>query len=141
MPLEAHIKEHPAYFHRFDALWTPTVLIMDSDGTERLRVEGYLPKEEFRAHLEIGLARIAFMRKRWDEAERRYAQVVEHYPDSKVAPEAVYWNGVSQYKRTNDHSVLGEVPKRINEKYPDTVWALKASVWSLPVAHAKSDET
>ena len=130
MPLEAHIKEHPAYFHRFDAVWTPTVLVMDSDGTERLRVEGYLPKEEFRAHLEMGLARIAFMRKKWDEAERRYAQVVDRYPDSKVAPEAVYWIGVIQYKRTNDHTVLGEVPKQINEKYPDSVWALKASVWS-----------
>jgi hypothetical protein len=54
VPLEAHIKEHPAYFHRFDAVWTPTVLVMDSDGTERLRVEGYLPKEEFRSHLEMG---------------------------------------------------------------------------------------
>lgn len=130
VPLEAHIKEHPAYFKRFDAVWTPTVLVMDSDGTERLRVEGYLPKDEFRAHLEIGLARIAFMRKQWDEAERRYTQVVEQYPDSKIAPEAIYWKGVSRYKRTNDHNALGEVPNQINEKYPDSVWALKASVWS-----------
>ena len=130
MPLEAHIKEHPAYFHRFGAVWTPTILILDSDGTERLRVEGYLPRDEFRAHLEMGLARVAFMRKQWDEAERRYAQVVERYPDSKVAPEAVYWRGVSRYKQTNDHTVLGEVPERLKEKYADSVWALKASVWS-----------
>ena len=106
------------------------MLILDSDGTERLRIEGYLPKDEFRAQLEMGLARVAFMRKRWDEAERRYAQVVERYPDSKVAPEAVYWRGVSRYKQTNDHTVLGEVPEQLNEKYPDSVWALKASVWS-----------
>ncbi len=130
MPLAAHIKEHPAYFKRFDAVWTPTVLVMDSDGMERMRIEGYLPKDEFRAHLGIGLARIAFMRKQWDEAERRYTQVVEQYPDSKVAPEAIYWSGVSRYKRTNDHNVLGEVPNQINEKYADSVWALKASVWS-----------
>ena len=117
MPLEAHIKEHPAYFHRFEAVWTPTVLVMDSDGTERLRVEGYLPKEEFQAHLEMGLARIAFMRKKWDEAERRYTQVVERYPNSKVAPEAIYWRGVSRYKQTNDHTVLGEVPEQLKEKY------------------------
>ncbi len=130
MPLEAHIKEHPKYFHRFDAVWTPTVLILDSDGAERLRIEGYLPKEEFRAHLEMGLARVAFMRKQWAEAERRYAEVVERYPDAKVAPEAVYWRGVSRYKQANDHTVLGEVPGQLNEKYPDSVWALKASVWS-----------
>jgi len=130
VPLEAHIKEHPAYFHRFDAVWTPTVLVMDSDGAERFRIEGYLPKEEFRAHLEMGLARVAFMRKRWDEAERRYAQVAGRYPDSKVAPEAVYWTGVSRYKQSNDHKVLGEVAEEFKQKYQDSIWALKASVWA-----------
>jgi hypothetical protein len=128
--VEAHIKEHPAYFHRFDALWTPTILVLDSNGVERLRIEGYLPRDEFRAQLEMGLARVAFMQKQWADAERRYAQVVEHYPDSKVAPEALYWRGVSHYKRTNDHAVLGEMANTFAEKYQDSVWALKASVWS-----------
>ena len=91
MAVSAHIKEHPVYFHRFDALWTPTVLILDSDGIERARVEGYLPKLEFRAYLEMGMARIAFMHKKWADAECGYADVVERYPDSVSAPEAVYW--------------------------------------------------
>ncbi len=128
--LEAHIKEHPAYFHRFDAVWTPTVLVLDADGTERLRIEGYLPKEEFRAQLEMGLARVAFMNKQWAEAERRYNEVAERYADTKAAPEAVYWRGVSHYKATNDHTVLGEVPKQLQAKYPDSVWALKALPWA-----------
>lgn len=130
MPLEAHIKEHPAYFHRFDAVWTPTVLILDSDGDERLRVEGYLPRDEFRAQLEMGLARVAFMNKRWADAEQRYAQVVERYPDSQSAPEAVYWRGVSHYKATSDHTALGEVAEQFKQKYQDSVWAMKASVWA-----------
>jgi len=65
VPLEAHIKEHPVYFHRFDALWTPSVIILDWKGNERFRMEGYLPKDEFRAQLELGLARVAFMNKNW----------------------------------------------------------------------------
>lgn len=130
MPVEAHIKEHPAYFHRFDALWTPTILILDSDGTERHRVEGYLPKEEFRAQLELGLARVAFMRKQWADAERRYGQLAERHPDSKAAPEAIYWRGVSHYKATNDHTALGEVAEQFKQKYQDSVWAQKASVWA-----------
>ena len=128
--MEAHIKEHAAYFHRFDAVWTPTVLIMDSDGKERWRIEGYLPKDEFRAQLEMGLARIAFMHKQWADAEQRYAQVSERYPDTAAGPEAVYWRGVGQYKRTNDHTVLGGVAQQLSQKYPDSVWAKKASVWS-----------
>jgi thioredoxin-related protein len=42
LPVEAHIKEHPAWFHRFAAVWTPTVLLLDADGKERVRLEGYL---------------------------------------------------------------------------------------------------
>lgn len=129
MPLEAHIKEHPAYFHRFDSLWTPTVLILDPNGKERFRIEGYLPKDEFRAHLELGLARVAFMSKDWAEAERRYAEVLERYPDSKAAPDALYWKGVSRYKATNDHNVLSELRGQFLEKYPDSIGALKTAAW------------
>ena len=129
MPLEAHIKEHPAYFHRFDAAWTPAVVIMDSRGVERMRIEGYLPKDEFRAQLELGLARVAFMKKDWADAEQRYAQILDRYPQSQAAPEALYWKGVSRYKATNDHTVLGELPQQFREEYPDSVWAMKTAAW------------
>jgi hypothetical protein len=129
VPLEAHIKEHPAYFHRFDAVWTPTIVILDPNGRERFRLEGYLPKEELRPQLELGLARVAFMSKDWADAERRYAAIVDNYPESKAAPEALYWKGVSQYKSTNDHAVLGQVPDQFHEKYTDSIWALKTAAW------------
>ena len=77
VPLEAHIKEHPAWFKRFGAVWTPTILVMDSEGVERYRIEGYLPKNWFRARLEMGLARVEFMRKKFADAEKIYAAVVE----------------------------------------------------------------
>jgi ligand-binding SRPBCC domain-containing protein len=130
VPLEAHIKEHPAWFHRFDALWTPTVLVMDAGGVERLRIEGYLPKKEFRARLEMGLARVAFMHKKWADAETTYAAVAENYPDTAIAPEAIYWRGVSRYKASNDHTVLGEVAIELGAKYPDSEWTLKSLPWS-----------
>ena len=106
------------------------MLIMDSSGKERWRIEGYLPKNEFRSQLEIGLARIPFMDKQWADAEQRYAQVIERYAETAAAPEAVYWRGVSRYKRTNDHTVLGEVAAELREKYPQSLWTQKASVWS-----------
>ena len=129
IPLEAHIKEHPAYFHRFDANWTPTVLILDPNGTERHRVEGYLPREEFRPQLELGLARVAFMSKNWADAERRYASVLDRFPNTHAGPEALYWKGVSRYKATNDHTVLGELPEQFRQKYPNSIWALKTAAW------------
>ena len=106
------------------------MLIMESNGKERWRIEGYLPKNEFRSQLEMGLARISFMNKQWADAEQRYAQVMERYSETVAAPEAVYWRGVSRYKRTNDHTGLGGVAEELGEKYPESVWAEKASVWS-----------
>jgi hypothetical protein len=130
VPLSAHIKEHPVYFHRFDAVWTPSVLILDWNGVERFRLDGYLPKDEFRAQLELGLASVSFMNKNWADAERRYASLLERYPDSKAAPEALYWKGVSHYKATNDHTILGELPGMFRDKYPDSIWALKTLAWT-----------
>jgi hypothetical protein len=129
VPLAAHIKEHPAYFHRFDALWTPSVLILDPNGEERYRIEGYLPVAEFRAQLEMGLARVAFMSKDFADAERRYAAVLDRYANTKAAPEALYWKGVSHYKATNDHTVLGELPGMFRQQYPDSIWAMKSAAW------------
>ena len=105
------------------------MLILDSNGKERFRIEGYLPKDEFRAQLELALARVAFMSKNWADAEHRYGEVVERYPNSKAAPEALYWKGVSRYKATNDHTVLGELPGQFEEKYPNSSWALKTAAW------------
>jgi len=88
-----------------------------------------LPVEEFRAQLELGLARVAFMSKDWAEAERRYGEVIERYPDTNAAADALYWQGVTHYKRTNDHTVLGQLPAELQQKYPDSLAALKSGAW------------
>jgi len=133
--VKAHIKEHPVWFHRFDAVWTPSVLLLDSDGKERVRLEGYLPNEDFIAALESGLGRVAFVHKKYADAERWYDDVVKRFPKSHSAPGAMYWRAVSQYKATNDHTILGKVAEDLRNQYPSSVWAAKAIPW-LPVKAA-----
>jgi TolA-binding protein len=105
------------------------VLVLDSNGKERARLEGYLPTNEFRAWLELSLARVAFTNKQWAAAEGIYAQVVERYPDSQSASEALYWRAVSKYKATNDHTVLSEVAADFRRQYQQSIWALKSIPW------------
>jgi hypothetical protein len=112
-------------------LWTPTVLVLDPEGVERYRIEGYLPKDSFRARLEMAVARIEFMKKKFAEAEKLYTAIAEGRSDASVAAEAIYWRGVCHYKATNDHTVLGEVAIELGAKYPGDEWTLK----SLPWAH------
>ncbi len=102
---------------------------MDPGGKERVRNEGYLPKTEFQAWLAMGLARLAFMAKIWVEAEEKFDSVIRQYPESAVAAYSVYWRGVSRYKRTHDHAELSAVAGEFHQRYQESIWAKKASVW------------
>jgi len=129
VPVEAHIKEHPAWFHRFDAVWTPTVLLFDSNGKERVRLEGYLPNTDFMAALTAGLGRVAFVHKKYADAERWYDDVVTRFEHSHYAPAAMYWRAVARYSATHDHSVLNKVAEDLRTSYPSSIWTSKAIPW------------
>jgi len=105
------------------------VLLLDSEGKERVRQEGYLPNNDFVAALTSGLGRIAFVHKKYADAERWYGDVVVRFAQSHVAPGAMYWRAVAHYKATNDHAVLGKVADELRNTYPSSLWASKAIPW------------
>jgi len=117
------------YSARYGVQWTPTILIVDPSGAERHRIEGFLPVDEFLGQFALGLGRSAFARQQFGEAERRLREVVERFPDTAAAPEALYWAGVSRYKATNDAAALAGTADAFTRRYQDSVWAKKASVW------------
>jgi len=134
VPVRLHVQKQAAEYKRvgeeYGAVWTPTTLMLDSSGTERHRVEGFLPTSEFLPHLEFGLGRIAFSDGEFEKAEDRFRRIVDAHPDAEVAPEALYWAGVSRYKGAKDASALSQTAAALREKYPDSTWARKASVWA-----------
>ena len=133
IPVRVHVRDQAADFQRlgerFGAQWTPTTLLLDPEGKERHRIEGFLPVDDFLAQLELGLGKLSFARQDFDQAERRYRRVVEAYPNTEAAPEAQYWAGVSRYKGTGDASALAQTARAFGERYQSTPWAKKASVW------------
>ena len=133
VPVRVHVKEDADAFKRlgatFDAQWTPTTLVIDPPSNERHRIEGFLPKEDFAAQLELGLAKAAFARGAFDEARKTFDAIVSRYPKTDAAPEAQYWAGVSRYKATGDPAALADTEKQFREHYRDSTWAKKASVW------------
>ena len=104
-------------------------MVMSPDGNERWRLEGYLPKDEFQAYLELGLARVAFMEKNWKEAERHYSNVLGQHSDSKFTPEAIYYKGVSRYSASHDSGELAATAQALNERYPGNQWQLRSLPW------------
>ena len=130
MPVRIHVKKQPTLMERFGVQWTPTVLLMDPQGTERHRIEGYLPAPDFAAQLLLGLGHATFAAQNWKEAEKRFGEVLEKYPDSDAAAEALYWKGVSRYKESGDGSALAETARAFQDRYTASPWAKKASVWA-----------
>ena len=70
------------------------------------------------------------MHKRWDEAESRYRSIVQRYGNNPTAAEAIYWAGVASYKRTTDHTVLPLISKELEQHFPNSLWARRASIWA-----------
>lgn len=133
VPVRVHVKENAVEFQRlsamFDAQWTPTILVVDGSPKERHRIEGFLPKNDFASQLELGLAKAAFGRGAFGEAEQGFEDVLRKHPDTDAAPESQYWAGVARYKVSGDPQALQDVTKRFKERYADSTWAKKASVW------------
>jgi outer membrane protein assembly factor BamD (BamD/ComL family) len=115
---------------RFGVDWTPTILILDPDGKERHRIEGYLPNDDFLAQLHLGLAHAAFTAGKFEQAGERFDRIVSDFPGTDAAPEAQYWAGVSRYKATGSADALTATAGAFKQRYGDTPWGKKASVWS-----------
>ena len=134
IPVRVHVKSHADEYQRlsakYNAQWTPTILILDGGGNERHRIEGFLPARDFLAQLELGAAHAAFARHDFADAERRFRAIVDGHANDEVAAEALYWTGVARYKRTNDPGALVETNRTLSSRFPKSSWAKKASVWS-----------
>jgi hypothetical protein len=129
VPFTVNLSEKASLFGRFDAAWTPTVLILSSKGKERWRLEGYHDREEFHAWMVMGLARVEFMGKRFANAEKWYEHVATKHPQSHYAPEAMYWRAVCQYNQSHDPAPLMQVAQDLHSQHPDSIWTMKTAAW------------
>jgi len=130
IPAKIHIKEQPQTFKRFGAQWTPTILVITPNGEEAHRIEGFLGVDDMLAQLELGLGKSLFKMEKFEDAEKHFRSVVQQYPTSEAAPQALYWAGVAAYKATNDPGKLKDTAQAVQKKYPQSEWAKKASVWA-----------
>jgi hypothetical protein len=127
--VKIRVKERLQDFVRFNAVWTPTLSIVESDGTERHRFVGFYPLEEFLGQLALGLAKAAFGRRQFDEALRAFGQLAAGYPSTDAAPEAIYWAAASAFRASGDPEFLEKGAEELGRRYPHSMWTKKAVVW------------
>jgi hypothetical protein len=115
---------------KFDIKWTPTLLIHDSEGKEHYRFVGYIPIDDFLAHLKFGKGKVFFNHYRYDQAIAQFKTVIEQHPNAGVTPEAIFYLGVAEYLKTHDPKALRRAYDTLTSKYPQSEWTRRAQPYS-----------
>jgi len=123
-------KERTELMKQFDIAWTPTFLIQDSGGRVHRKLVGYIPVDDFLAQLKFGKGMVFFEKERHEEAIKWVRKVIEEHPGAGVVPEAIFFLGVAEYKKTHEVSALRRVYDTLSEKYPQSEWARRAQPYS-----------
>ena len=111
--------------------WTPSLLILDQEGNEHHRTVGFLAPEELIPSLLLGIGNTHFDKEEFAEAINCYGKILAKHSQSDSAPEAMFQNGVSLYKSTNDPKPLKEAYENLQNKYPDNQWTKRAYPYRL----------
>jgi hypothetical protein len=116
---------------QFKVTWTPTFVILDQDGQEHHRAVGFEPPEEYIPFLIMGMAKINFDKEDYPKAIALLEQIMGTYPQSAVAAESVYLQGVSRFKTTHQKQYLKQAYETLKAKYPNSEWVKRAEPYSL----------
>jgi hypothetical protein len=115
----------------FRVVWTPTLIILDYYGKEHQRTVGFIPQDEMVATLLLGIAKVGFDNDQFNEAVIQLNTLLNGYPQSAVAPEAVYLRGVARYKSSHSAGALKEAYQQLKAEYPESKWTRRAEPYTL----------
>jgi hypothetical protein len=123
--------DHQPLAGEFNIKWTPTLITLDANGKEHHRTVGFLPHEELIASLLLGMAKVDFDSERMAEALKNLEKLLQEYPKSDAAPEAMYLRGVCGYKSTHKPQPLKEAYEQLAAVYPSSEWTKRAYPYRL----------
>ncbi len=127
VPVKCHVGENKALPQRFNVHWTPTLVIADAEGVVQHNITGFTAPDELVAQLEFAKAKTYFNKGDYQSSLTGFNSVVEKYPKSLIAPEALYWVAVSEYKKTGSRDALMNGWKKLLKEYPESDWAKKVA--------------
>jgi thioredoxin-related protein len=128
IPARVRVKENPQLAEDYFVSWTPNVVIADDRGKVHYRVEGYLPPEEFIAHLSLGMGKYWFDHKQFIQAKERFDEVARRHAGTDAGAEALYWLGVAQYKLSQDPAQLLPSWQKLAQEYPGSEWTKRTRI-------------
>ncbi|MBV8300185.1 MAG: hypothetical protein JO083_11645 [Candidatus Eremiobacteraeota bacterium] len=123
--LDNTVEANQPVLDRYRHVWTPDLRVLDADGTELYRWNGYLPPAEFAPQLIAAVAHARLRRKEYDKAKALYEEVLRRFPTALVAAEAQYYAGVSAYRASHSANDLLHAWHDLEKSHPESEWTVK----------------
>ena len=106
--------------------WTPSLLILDSDGVEHYRTLGFFWPQELIPSLLLGMGKAYFNKPDRVKATAYFNRIVDEYHESFQIQEAIYMKGVSDYIASKNVANLTGMYDRLASEYPNSQWLMRA---------------
>jgi hypothetical protein len=120
------------FLHSIHHIWTPDIRILNHDGYELYRWDGFLPPPEFMARALCGFGMAYLRLKRFDRAEAVYVDALKRFSTTYAAPEAQYYLGVARYRRDPQSDELLTQWGNLRSRYPESEYRVKQSFKEFP---------
>lgn len=136
VPLKLQTEADPDRARAHEIKWLPGQVVLQPAGRVEHRWIGFLGPDSYRVELLFGRAMVAMSTKDYEGAGRLFGEITDSHPRSARAPEAWYWWGVSEYRRTKDFQKCVAKWGTILQNYPQDQWAEKIG-WIVEEARTK----
>ncbi len=120
-----------ALYDNFNAIWTPTLLVLDYQGHEVQKTIGFLKPEKFIAMMHLGIAKVHYTTGEFDAANVHFKRLMDQFPESSAVPEAIFFSGVNLFQQKNDPNRLKIAYEKLLNDFPDSSWAKRAEPYRL----------
>lgn len=132
VPVQLRSSKDSAEEDRFGSFWTPACFTLDERGRIARRNYGYIPPDEMVAELHLAHGQYCLMTQDYASAFDHFTQVQRDWPNSRSIEEALYWMGVSAYKRDGKPDGLIKHWHELRDKNQSSPWWVRASFIDRP---------
>jgi len=128
VPVQVDYEKAAKLVDQYQAIWTPSLNVVDARERRVFHAEGWLPPAEFLAMLQTARGQFSLPSKKFDDAAAHFQAVFDKYPFSPYAPQALYYRGVSRYLSSHKVEELKEDWIMLQRFYPASAWSVKSNL-------------
>ncbi|MEW5914033.1 MAG: hypothetical protein AB1814_15860 [Thermodesulfobacteriota bacterium] len=126
VPLQIKVDDAGDLGERYNLRWTPHLVVLNAAEKVAHMATGWMSPAEFVPWVMMGLAKASLIEKDWGAVKRHGQEIIDQYPGSFAAPQAVYYCGVSSFRVDHDAKHLKELLATLQKDYPKSEWAMRA---------------